>query len=255
MRVNELEYNTTEKNQNNQNSNHLDSNIMKNDRIYASITNQLGNEIHSMDNSVKMNVQLLSQRNMLLVKNYIRELSGQLEALLEEHRFNVEEQDMHSLVSNNLYDVLKEENERLFHLEFNMIHETNDILKDQLHTTLLENDYQNCLIELNDLMDKFQNGVLSISHIIMLQDQMEQLTYYLSRDYKLHSDIKLYMEVKKMVELYKEHFHQMFSDSLVQLQYDNVKNAIQLKDNIIVRLQQQKYQEYNDIEEDKSRSV
>lgn len=222
--------------------------IMATDIIHSDVLITLQNEIQNMNLGIKINVQLLSRKNMLQFKSYLKELASLIQDRLSDALKEVTEIELYELIERILFPMLRMENDKLFHLEYDLLNSTNDILKGRLEQTLFEKSYQDCLLAMNEIIEQFRVGVHNTHYVIDLAQKMDSLTYELAMTYKLHSSIELYMDIKKLVEEYKVAFHEIYSSSLKQLQADNFDNAIKVKDTIIHKMQEHKYEEYDDIE-------
>lgn len=217
--------------------------IMTADIVHSDVLLALQNEIQNMNLGIKINVQLLSRKNMLQFKRYLKELASLIQDRLSDAEKEVTETELYELIERILFPILHTENDKLFHLEYDLLNSTNDILKGKLERALYEKSYQDCLIAMNEIIEQFRVGVHNTSYVIDLEQKVDSLTYELAMTYKLHSSIELYMDIKKLVEDYKVSFHEIYSSSLKQLQADNLDNAIKVKDSVIYRMQQHKYQD------------
>lgn len=220
-------------------------NIMTADIVHSDVLLALQNEIQNMNLGIKINVQLLSRKNMLQFKRYLKELASLIQDRLSDADKEVTETELYELIERILFPILHTENDKLFHLEYDLLNSTNDILKGRLEQTLYEKSYQDCLLAMNEIIEQFRVGVHNTNYVIDLEKKVDSLTYELAMTYKLHSSIELYMDIKKLVEEYKVAFHEIYSSSLKQLQADNFDNAIKVKDSIIHRMQEHKYEEYD----------
>lgn len=224
--------------------NNLDFETVYNSNITPSVLSKLQNEIHNMGLSLKINVQLLSRKNALQFDNSFHMLADQLTVLLVEKGKQVEEGELYQTIYQNLHQALMCENERLFRMEYDVIRNTNEILQERLEFILNHYDYQESLLNMNTLIDHFRIGVHGKNRMIDLQDTIQMLVYNLAVTYKLHSDIKLYMEVQKKIDTCKEKCGKIFEYSLNELEMENLKNAIEVRDALSNMLQETKFQEF-----------
>lgn len=220
--------------------------IMTADIVHSDVLLALQNEIQNMNLGIKINVQLLSRKNMLQFKRYLKELASLIQDRLSDAGKEVTERELYDLIERILFPILQTENEHLFYLEYNILNNTNDYLKRRLEQTLYEKSYQDCLLAMNEIIEQFRVGIHNTNYVIDLEKKMDSLNYELAVTYKLHSSIELYMDIKKLVEEYKVAFHEIYLSSLKQLQADNFDNAIKVKDSVIHRMQEHKYKEYDD---------
>lgn len=227
-------------------NNNLDFEKSVNSKIDPSVLNKLQNEINNMGISLKINVQLLSKKNDLQMKQLLQSLSADLNTLLVENNKQVSQEELFQIVYRNLYQDLMCENERLFRMEYDLTRNTNEILHERLEFILNHYDYQNCLINMNSLIEHFRVGVKGTNRTIDLRDKIQLLTYDLAVAYKLHSDIKLYMQVQKHIDSCKDECSKVFEYSLNELQMENLKNAIQVRDTLSSMLQEIKFQTFSE---------
>lgn len=227
-------------------NNNLDFEKSVNSKIDPSVLNKLQNEINNMGISLKINVQLLSKKNDLQMKQLLQSLSADLNTLLVENNKQVSQEELFQIVYRNLYQDLMCENERLFRMEYDLTRNTNEILHERLEFILNHYDYQNCLINMNSLIEHFRVGVKGTNRTIDLRDKIQLLTYDLAVAYKLHSDIKLYMQVQKHIDSCKDECSKVFEYSLNELQMENLKNAIQVRDTLSSMLQETKFQTFSE---------
>lgn len=227
-------------------NNNLDFEKSVNSEIEPSVLAKLQNEINNMGISLKINVQLLSKKNDLQMKNLFNSLSEDLNILLEKNNKQASQEELFQMVYRNLYQDLMHENERLFRMEYDLTRKTNEILQERLEFILNHYDYQNCLINMNSLIEHFRVGVNGTNRNIDLRDKIQLLTYDLAVAYKLHSDIKLYMKVQKHIDSFKDDCSKVFECSLNELQTENLKNAVQVRDALSSMLQEIKIQSFSE---------
>ncbi len=223
-----------------------------NSNIHPQIFELLDKQYKQLSQSVKADIQLLLGKNSIAGNNILDAMSESLSETLIENGEIIDSIELNKLVKSHLKQVYNSESERLFKDDYTIIKDITDILKDRMKYILGMYLYQDCMVELDELVNQYSKGTIETKHNINMDKKISGLTYQLARNYKLHRDMKLYMIVNHIVDEYKKKLIEQIEDSLYTLRIDHLDYIGKLKDSICHSLQEYQFEQYEKLAEEYS---
>lgn len=223
-----------------------------NSEIHPQIFELLEKQYRKLTQTVKTDVQLLLGKNKIAANEIFRDLANELTSLLVSYGEQVDSRQLLEIVLQNLQAIYQTESEKLFQSEYKIIKEMNEILEGKMKYILGMCLYQDCMLELEELVTQYQTGINAKSYHIDMEKKISGLTYVLSRTYHLHRDMKLYMAVNHVVENYKNKLNDNLGNKLETLQADHSNYIIKVKDELCYHLQEYQFSQYEYLEKEYS---
>ena len=221
-----------------------------NSEIHPQIFELLEKQYKQLSQSVKADVQLLLGKNKIAGQGILQNLANNLSELLIEYGEQINSEELTQLVFQNLQPLFETESERFFKSEYTIVKDITDLLKEKMEYILGMYLYQDCMVELDDLVSQYRQGTVITEHHIDMKKKIDGLTYHLARNYKLHRDMKLYMKVNHVIEDYKNELNGTLESSLETFRMDHVDYIFKLKDTVCHELQEYQFKQYEQLEEE-----
>lgn len=220
-----------------------------NSEIHPQIFQILKSEIVKLSKSTKADIQILLGKNKVEGDRLLNALSKSLVEILIENGRVIDSEKLSEMVFQNLQPIYRSESEQFFKAEYNLLKDINNILEERITYILGMYLYQDCMLEMDLLVNQFRTGVDNTERNIDMDRKLESLTYYLSTTYQLHTDIKLYMAVKHIIENYKNKLNDALVHSLSELQSDHFDFVCRTKEEICSKLQEYQLKQYENLVE------
>lgn len=220
-----------------------------NSEIHPQIFQILKSEMMKLSKSTKADIQILLGKNKVEGDKILKELSKCLVEILIQNGRVIDSEKLSEMVFQNLQPIYQSESEQFFKLEYNLLKGINEILEERITYILGMYLYQDCMLEMELLVNQFRMGVSNTERNIDMDKKLESLTYYLATTYQLHTDIKLYMEVKRIIENYKNKLNDTLLLSLSELQADHFNFVCRSKEEICGKLQEYQLKQYENLVE------